>query len=186
MPSPVEVSDSVRSLFGIAREALNCVPGPSALEFREELEELADLIGVDRPAVASNAGVAQSAEQDFRKVEAVGSIPIPSSKGLSMQERHIFSQIVTKRVAVDNNLKIVSTAKSELLALTSEFEIKKKTLENKIRTYKEEAALEEQQTVLLEQQLRETMINAVIENVKVLVEKAPEPEPEVIDLGRAE
>lgn len=132
-----------------------------------------------------HAGVAQSAEQVFRKDEAAGSTPVSSSKGLNEEQHELVAKIVHHRVAIEDYRKASIEVKKLLAASESEYKKAKEAAERSATNIAENSRYHTEQLLLAEENLRQSILGDVL----IKGAPAPEPTPEIDhddQIGRAE
>ena len=137
----------------------------------------------------NNAGVAQSAEQGFRKAEAVGSTPISSSMKLNKEQVDALKLIVHYRLQLEDLRKAVSDAETALNTTKRATADAQRTYDTTVKRAERQGKEFEGLLYDAEASLRRLIVEDVL--IKGTPDPAPEPAKPVEveehdDLGRAE
>lgn len=139
--------------------------------------------------VPRNAGVAQSAEQDFRKVEVVGSTPISSSTGLNDNQRDKLATVVYWRTLLETDRRELAKLEQEGAKAKSTYLAQESSRQKSIDTKKSQVDKRTEGLIKAEHALRMSILEDVVVNGKA---KFEEEKPEELpidtgeDLGRVE
>lgn len=159
------------------------------LSMRSPIHDFGNPNGHPYMPTPNNAGVAQSAEQGFRKAEVVGSTPISSSMKLNKEQVDALKLIVHYRLQLEDLRKAVSDAETALNTTKRATADAQRTYDTTVKRAERQGKEFEGLLYDAEASLRRLIVEDVL--IKGTPEPAPEPAKPVEieehdDLGRAE